>query len=140
MYNKAYEVKIAKGYAFSMFKGDDNVPTDNIEILQSMDHRRNSNAPKDLPAKEKAEFLQRPDIRHLNMLIAQAMREINNKPAEHTARFQERQKLYTKKSNLLKSAKKLFRENWFSTSYNKEALRQVQLQEDKDKIILTKAQ
>ncbi|OBT76035.1 hypothetical protein VF21_03576, partial [Pseudogymnoascus sp. 05NY08] len=138
VYNKAYESKIAKGYAFSMFKGDDDVPTDNIEMLQSMDHRRDSNAPKDLPAKEKAEFLQRPDVRHLNMLIAQATRDIDDKPAEHPARFKERQKLYTKKGNLLKSARKLFRENWFSTSYDEEALRQVQPREDEDKILPAK--
>lgn len=110
-----------------MFRGNDDVPTNNIEMLQSIDHQRNSNAPKDLLVKEKAEFLQRPDVRHLNMLIAQATRDIDNKPAKHPARFKEQQKLYTKKGNLLKSAKKLFRENWFSISYNEEALRQVQL-------------
>jgi hypothetical protein len=38
-----------------MLKGDD-APTNNIETLQSMDHRRDGNAPKDLLAKEKAEF------------------------------------------------------------------------------------
>ncbi|KFY94270.1 hypothetical protein V500_03351 [Pseudogymnoascus sp. VKM F-4518 (FW-2643)] len=139
IYNKAYESKIVKGYGFSMYKGED-APTDNIEMLQSMDHRRDGNAPKDLPAKEKAEFLQRPDVQHLNMLIAQATTDIDNKPAEHPARCKERQKLYTKKGNLLKSAKKLFRENWFSTSYEEEALRQVQPLEDEDKIIPTKAQ
>ncbi|KFY90640.1 hypothetical protein V500_05065 [Pseudogymnoascus sp. VKM F-4518 (FW-2643)] len=61
IYNKAYESKIVKGYGFSMFKGDD-APTDNIETLQSMDHRRDGNAPKDLLAKEKAEFFQRSDV------------------------------------------------------------------------------
>jgi hypothetical protein len=55
IYNKAYESKIVKGYGFSMLKGDD-APTNNIETLQSMDHRRDGNAPKDLLAKEKAEF------------------------------------------------------------------------------------
>ncbi|KFZ13483.1 hypothetical protein V501_03684 [Pseudogymnoascus sp. VKM F-4519 (FW-2642)] len=139
IYNKAYESKIVKGYGFSMYKGED-APTDNIEMLQSMDHRRDGNAPKDLPAKEKAEFLQRPDVQHLNMLIAQATTDIDNKPAEHLARCKERQKLYTKKGNLLKSAKNSFRENWFSTSYEEEALRQVQPLEDEDKIIRTKAQ
>jgi hypothetical protein len=38
VYNKAYELKIAKGYAFLMFKGNDDVPTNNIKMLQSMDH------------------------------------------------------------------------------------------------------
>ncbi|KFY46626.1 hypothetical protein V494_00396 [Pseudogymnoascus sp. VKM F-4513 (FW-928)] len=72
------------------------------------------------------------------MLIAQATRDINNKPAEHPARFKGRQKLYSKKGNLLKSAKKLFREKWFSTSYDEEALRQVQPGEDEDKILPAK--
>ncbi|KFY46613.1 hypothetical protein V494_00397 [Pseudogymnoascus sp. VKM F-4513 (FW-928)] len=73
------------------------------------------------------------------MLIAQATRDINNKPAEHPARFKERQKLYSKKGNLLKSTKKLFREKWFSTSYDEEALRQVQPREDEDKILPAKS-
>jgi hypothetical protein len=73
------------------------------------------------------------------MLIAQATRDIDDKPTKHLARFKEQQKLYTKKGNLLKLAKKLFRENWFSTSYDEEALWQVQL-EDEDKIILAKSQ
>ncbi|KFY94199.1 hypothetical protein V500_03389 [Pseudogymnoascus sp. VKM F-4518 (FW-2643)] len=136
VYNKSYESKIAKGYGFSMYSGVD-APTDNIETLQSMDHRRNSNAPNDLPAKEKAEFFQRPDVQHLNMLIAQATRDIDYKPAKHPARFKERQKLYSMKGSLLRSAKMLYREEWFSTSYDEEALRQVQL-EDEDKIILAK--
>ncbi|KFZ24039.1 hypothetical protein V502_01472 [Pseudogymnoascus sp. VKM F-4520 (FW-2644)] len=139
IYNKAYESKIVKGYGFSMFKGDD-APTDNIETLQSMDYRRDGNAPKDLPAKEKAEFFQRSDVQHLNMLIAQATRDIDGKPAEHPARFKERQKLYSKKRSLLRSASKLYREEWFFTSYDEEALRQVQPLEDEDKIIPAKSQ
>jgi hypothetical protein len=74
------------------------------------------------------------------MLIAQATRDIDDKPAEHPARVKEQQKLYTKKGNLLKSSKKLFRENWFSTSYDEEALRQVQPLGDEGKIILAKSQ
>lgn len=136
VYNKSYESKIAKGYGFSMYSGVD-APTDNIETLQSMDHRRDSNAPSNLPAKEKAEFLQRPDVQHLDMLIEQATTDIDKKPAEHPARFKERQKLYSMKGNLLRSAEKSYREEWFSTSYDEEALRQVQL-EDEDKIIPAK--
>ena len=138
IYNKSYESKIAKAYGFSMYSGVD-APTDNIETLQSMDHRRDGNAPKDLPAKEKAEFFQRPDVQQLNMLIAQATRDIDRKPAEHPARFKERQKLYGEKRSLKRSASKLHREKWFSTSYDEEALRQVQPLEDEDKIIPAKS-
>jgi hypothetical protein len=42
-----------------MYSGVDS-PPDNIETLQSMDDRRDSNAPKDLPAKEKADFFKDP--------------------------------------------------------------------------------
>jgi hypothetical protein len=139
IYNKSYESKIAKGYGFSMYSGVD-APTDNIEPLKSMDHRRNSNAPNDLPAKEKAEFFLRPDVQHLEMLAAQATRDIDRKPAEHPARFKEQQKLYGEKRRLLRLARKSFRENWFSTSYDEEALRQVQPLEDEDKIIPAKPQ
>ncbi|KFY57135.1 hypothetical protein V496_06525 [Pseudogymnoascus sp. VKM F-4515 (FW-2607)] len=89
IYNKSYESKIAKAYGFSMYSGVD-APTNNIETLQSMDHRRDGNAPKELLAKEKAEFFQRPDVQQLNMLIAQATRDIDRKPAEHPDRFKER--------------------------------------------------
>ncbi|KFY21005.1 hypothetical protein V493_07590, partial [Pseudogymnoascus sp. VKM F-4281 (FW-2241)] len=74
------------------------------------------------------------------MLIAQATRDIDNKPAEHPARCKERQKLYSMKGNLNRSAKKSYREEWFSTSYDEEALRQVQPLEDEDKIIPAKLQ
>jgi hypothetical protein len=74
------------------------------------------------------------------MLIAQATRDIDGKPAKHLARFKERQKLYSKKRSLLQSASKLYREEWSSTSYDEEALRQVQPLEDEDKIILAKSQ
>lgn len=61
VYNKSYELKIAKGYGFSMYSSV-NAPTNNIKTLQSMDHRRDINAPNDLLAKEKAEFSQRPNV------------------------------------------------------------------------------
>jgi hypothetical protein len=54
--------------------------------------------------------------------------------------FKERQKLYSKKRSLLRSASKLYREEWFSTSYDEETLRQVQPPEDEDKIIPAKSQ
>lgn len=74
------------------------------------------------------------------MLIAQATRDIDNKPAKHLARCKERQKLYSMKGNLNRSAKKSYREEWFSISYDEEALRQVQPLEHEDKIILAKLQ
>ena len=73
------------------------------------------------------------------MLIAQATRDIASKPAKHPARFKEQQKLYSEKRSLLRSASKLYREKWFSTSYDEEALQQVQLLEDEDKIIPAKS-
>ncbi|KAI9746641.1 MAG: hypothetical protein M1818_000355 [Claussenomyces sp. TS43310] len=125
IYNKSYESKIAKGYGFSMYSGVD-APTDNIETLQSMDHRRDGNAPKALPAKEKAEFFQRPDVQQLNMLIAQATRDIDRLESVRN---------YTVRSEASKDRLQSYREEWFSTSYDEEALRQVQPLEDEDKII-----
>jgi len=102
-------------------------------MMRSMDHRRDKNAPRQLPGKEKSEFNQSPEIRKLDMRIEEATRDIAGSPAEHPARFKERQKLYNEKRALLRSAETAYRKKWFSASYDSEALRQLQPDDENEK-------
>lgn len=95
-----------------------------------MNHRRDRHAPRDLPRKEQDEFDRSPEVQELNKSIAEASAKMGNKPDKNSAQFKERQKLYTKKGTLLRSARESFREEWFSASFDKEALRQLQQEED----------
>ena len=104
-------------------------------MMRSMDHRRDKNAPRQLPGKEKSEFDQSPKIRKLNMRIEEATRNIGGNPAEHPARFKERQKLYNEKRALLRSAEMAYRKKWFSASYDSEALRQLQPDDENEKYL-----
>lgn len=96
--------------------------TKNIEILYSMNHRRNRHAPRNLLYKEQDEFDRSPEVQELNRSIAEAIAKIGNKPDKNSTQFKERQKLYTKKGTLLRSAWESYREKWFSSSFDKEAL------------------
>lgn len=62
--------------------------------------------------------------------MAEAIAKMGNKPNKNSAQFKEQQKLYTKKGMLLCLAKESFREEQFSASFNKEALQQLQQEED----------
>ncbi|KFY34968.1 hypothetical protein V495_08081, partial [Pseudogymnoascus sp. VKM F-4514 (FW-929)] len=104
----------------------------NIEMLRSMNHRRDRHAPRDLPCKEKDEFYRRPEVQELNKSITEATAKLGDKPDKNSAQFKERQKLYAKKGTLLRSARESFREEWFSASFDKEALRQLQEEDDDD--------
>ena len=106
--------------------------TKNIKMLRSMNHRRDKHAPRDLLRKEQDEFDQSPEVQELIKSIAEATAKIGDKPDKNSAQFKERQKLYTKKGMLLRSAKESFREEWFSASFDKEALQQLQQEEDNE--------
>lgn len=67
------------------------------------------------------------------MRIDEATRIIDHEPAKHPTLFKERQKLYGEKRQHLRLAEKLFREKWFDTSYDAEALRQLQPREADEK-------
>ncbi len=95
-----------------------------------MNHRRDRHVPRGLPCKEQDEFDQSPEVQELNKSIAEATFKMGDKPDKNSAQFKERQKLYTKKGTLLRSARESFREKWFSTSFDKEALRQLQQEEN----------
>ncbi|RDL31538.1 Uncharacterized protein BP5553_09747 [Venustampulla echinocandica] len=128
IYYKSYASKIVEVDGLSEYLGD--APsTEHIEQLRSMDHRRDKNAPRKLPAAEKVEFDRSPKIREVNMRIEKITRDIAGKPAEHPALFKERQKLYGEKRQQLRLAERLSREKWFNTSYDVEALRQLQTEE-----------
>ena len=98
-----------------------------------MDHRRDKNAPRQLLGKEKSEFDQSPEIRKLDMRIEEATRDIAGSPTEHPAQFKERQKLYNEKRALLRLAETAYRKKWFSASYDSEALRQLQPDDENEK-------
>ena len=100
-----------------------------------MNHRRDRHAPRGLPRKEQDEFDRRPEVQELIKSITEATAKLGDKPDKNSAQFKERQKLYTKKSTLLRSARESFREEWFSASFDKEALRQLQEEDDDDETL-----
>ncbi|KFX86589.1 hypothetical protein V490_09019, partial [Pseudogymnoascus sp. VKM F-3557] len=96
VYDEYYRSKLVKEDIFASFSNE--APsTEHIEVLCSIGHRRDENAPKDLTCKEKDEFRRRPEVQELIMRIKEATAKMPPNPDKGSAQFKERQKLYTEK-------------------------------------------
>ena len=54
-------------------------------MLRSMSHRRDKNAPRNLPCKEQDEFNRRLEVQELNKSITEATAKIGDKPDKNSA-------------------------------------------------------
>ncbi|KFZ20283.1 hypothetical protein V502_03243, partial [Pseudogymnoascus sp. VKM F-4520 (FW-2644)] len=88
IYDRHYASKIVD---VSEYLGETS-STKNIEMLRSMNHRRDRHAPRDLPRKEQDEFDQSPEVQELKKSIAEATAKMGDKPDKNSAQFKERQK------------------------------------------------
>lgn len=131
VYDEYYRSRLVKENIFALYSNKVQ-STEHIEVLCSIGHRRDENAPKGLTCKEKDEFRRRPEVQELNMRINEAKAKMPPNPDKGSAQFKERQKLYTEKSNLLRSARASHREKWFSGSFDEEAQRQLQEEGEHD--------
>lgn len=125
VYARHYASDLSGVDAQASFLGE-TIRTEHIETMQSMDHRRDRHAPRSLRGKEKIEFEESPEIVALNNQISEITSTIGGKLAEHLALLKDRQKLYTKKSNLQKKWKAKCRGTWFKNSYGEEIRKQLQ--------------
>ncbi|KFZ01777.1 hypothetical protein V500_00623 [Pseudogymnoascus sp. VKM F-4518 (FW-2643)] len=74
----------------------------------------------------------RKHLQYSHMRIEEATAKMPPNPDKGSAQFKERQKLYTEKSTLLRSARASHREKWFSGSFDEEAQRQLQEEGEHD--------
>lgn len=134
VYEEYYRSGLVKENIFALFSNKVG-STKHIEVLCSIGHRRDQNAPRDLTCKEKDEFHRQPEVQELNKRIKEATAKIPPNPDKGSAQFKERQKLYTEKSNLLRSARASHREKWFSGSFDEEAQRQLHQEGEDDETL-----
>ncbi|KFY90478.1 hypothetical protein V500_05162, partial [Pseudogymnoascus sp. VKM F-4518 (FW-2643)] len=87
---------LVKEDIFALFSNEA-LSTKHIEVLCSIGHQRDKNAPKDLTCKEKDEFRRRPKVQELIMCIKEATAKMPPNPNKGLAQFKEQQKLYTEK-------------------------------------------
>ena len=132
MYDEYYRSKLVKEDIFASYSNKDKSTesTEHIEVLCSIGHRRDENAPGDLTRKEKDELHRSAEVQELNMRIKEATAKMPPNPDKGSAQFKERQKLYTEKSMLYRSARASRREKWFSGSFDEEAQRQLEQEDD----------
>ncbi|KFY08696.1 hypothetical protein V492_05999 [Pseudogymnoascus sp. VKM F-4246] len=96
VYEEYYRSGLVKENIFALFSNKVG-STKHIEVLCSIGHQRDQNAPRDLTCKEKDEFYRQPEVQELNKRIKEATAKIPPNPDKGLAQFKERQKLYTEK-------------------------------------------